>query len=399
MKKPSMELSANEKLEVFAGALLTAGIISVAYLLAHYLLRTFLQFELSSPFLRDIQFSIRNVPNLYRRITGFMTLAYVVLLFLITLLQTQRRLNQIRLQHILAYINYMTLGNYDERIPLKQTGPYETVAQNINALMDNIQEAISRQLESERTKDELITNIGHDIRTPLTSILGYLGLLRKEAKDLDENQQEFIQVAYTKAKTMEVLVNDLFDYTRTLESSAHMQVMDQIPLESFIQQVLADFDLKAQSKGVQLNYRIHPEDLTGSFDPEKMARVLSNLVSNGLKYGKGASHITTLVWTQAGDAHAFQDPDQLSLNLKRFETIDSWLLFEVRNNGELLPEEELEAIYERSYRGDQSRNGQEPGSGLGLSIVRNIINLHSGHTYAYIDGDELVFRAAIPQSH
>ena len=127
-----------------------------------------------------------------------------------------------------------------------------------------------------------------------------------------------------------------------------------------------------------------------------MARVFNNLITNALKYGTGASQIVVKAYP-AQNLKALDLPS--SCQFKRINPVKSWVILEVRNDGELLEEAELNKIFERSYRSDQSRNSKEKGSGLGLSIVKNFIQAHHGHVFALVEGQELVFRMCLPQFH
>lgn len=397
IKVPSMDISQSERLEILFSGFLTAGIISAIYLIIYFLIVSIIRMPTTSNFILNIKTWMYQSNN-YNMTMDFITFLYVFALFSILFIQTRRRLERARLNHILDYVEYMGLGNYDQRIPVEKTGRYHTVAENINELMDNIKLSISKQQESEKSKDELITNVGHDIRTPLTSVIGYIDILRKKENLSEEQKIQYLEVAYSKAKSMEILVNDLFDYVKSIDSQMQLDLIENISMEGFLSQVVMEFQIQAEKKSIELMVDVEPENLLATFDPDKMARVFGNLVNNALKYGIGASHI--ILKAKTVDNQTYREETNFSFNEntdKRFKDIHHWVICEVRNNGELIPEEYLENIYARSYRGDKSRNYNEPGSGLGLSIARNIVNMHGGNTFAQIEEDELIFRIDIPQ--
>lgn len=395
--RPSMELSRSQRFEIFFSGMLMTFLISAIYLIAFLFLYTIIRLPSTNNIIISVKLWLTTGDN-YTTLTDVITIIYVVALFGTLITQTRRRIERARLEQLLSYIVYMGEGNYDIRIPIDKAGRYEDLAYSVNDLMDNIEESIRMQEESERTKDELITNIGHDIRTPLTSVIGYLRVLESQ-RDLPEVERyQYLSIAKRKAQDMDVLVNDLFDYTKSLDSSMKLNYFEDMSIDQFFDQIVSEFQLEASKKDVKLKSFVSPEELVGSFDPERMARVFGNLVTNALKYGVGASHVILTARAVTHETYQLHEREMSNeVVQKRFKEIYSWLIFEVRNNGELLSEEELEVIYNRSYRGDKSRTANVPGSGLGLSIVRNIVHLHGGNTYAEIDGEDLVFRVDLPQ--
>lgn len=287
----------------------------------------------------------------------------------VTISRVNKRITALRLDHILDYLKYISKGNYDLRIPETEVGELTDVIASINSLVESTVKAMEEERRIEKTKDELIANVGHDLRTPLTSIVGYLGLIENQKYQSQEELLLYTNIAYEKALSMQNLVNDLFDYAASRLTSYEVNPIE-VQINFFFEQLAADFEIMASDKQVEIIVDVKPEDLVVSFDPDKMARVINNLITNALKYGHGASHIILKAYPQ--------DKDTVCL--------------EVRNNGELVHEDEHEKIFQRSYRADQSRNGNVPGTGLGLAIVRNIIEQHEGRVYALIEANEMVFR-------
>ena len=249
----------------------------------------------------------------------------------------------------------------------------DEVVSSINHLVDSTVRAIEEERKIEKSKDELITNIGHDIRTPLTSVIGYLGLIENQQYHSQEELARYAHVAYRKAQQMQSLVQDLFTYTATRQTTTEISPV-QVQVLRFMEQLVADFELSAREKTIELRLDIRPKNLVASFDVDKMARVFHNLLSNALKYGIGAHYIELL---------AYQEED--------------YIYFKVKNDGQPLDKSELEDIFQRSYRADQSRSANQPGTGLGLAIVRNIVELHHGRVYAEVEGKETIFTIEIPQ--
>ena len=171
-----------------------------------------------------------------------------------------RRYHQMQLRHIISELHYIANGHFDHRISFSVNTDMQKVIDSINSLVDSTVEAINEEKAIEQSKDELITNVSHDIRTPLTSIIGYLGLLKNGAVTSREDMMKYINIAYDKAEQMKSLANDLFEYT-TLKSTKTKLTLSPVNILSMMEQVAAGFELEAEKKGISFT-------LIGSF-PEK----------------------------------------------------------------------------------------------------------------------------------
>jgi signal transduction histidine kinase len=277
-----------------------------------------------------------------------------------------------QLSHIINELHYISLGNFDHRIPFKLKGDLEQVVQSINSLVDSTLQAIEEERAIEKSKDELITNVSHDIRTPLTSILGYLGLIEENKQLKIEDIRAYTHVAFSKAKQMKVLVDDLFEYTKVRQPNKSL-TFSNIDLHAMIDQLSVEFELQAQKKAVLFNVSTDPEKIFVELNPEKFVRVFENLITNALKYGKNATII--------------------EINAK---TIGKEVIITVRNNGQQIPAQSLDKLFDRFYRVEDSRNQETGGSGLGLAITQNIIAQHHGYIYAESNRDWTSFIIHLP---
>lgn len=265
------------------------------------------------------------------------------------------RYHQMQLRHIISELHYIANGHFDHRISFSVNNDMQKVIDSINSLVDSTVGAINEEKAIEQSKDELITNVSHDIRTPLTSIIGYLGLLKNGAVTSQEDMLKYINIAYDKAEQMRSLANDLFEYT-TLKSTKTKLNVTPINIKSMMEQVAAGFELEAEKKGIAFSVKARPDDLIVNADVEKLVRVYNNLISNALKYAAGASRIN------------------LVANLINHEQVE----LRVENNGEPIPKDKLKKIFDRFYRVESSRNTKTGGTGLGLSIVQGAVELHGG---------------------
>ncbi len=369
-----MRLTRSERSELIVEAIITMSLIFLLYLSALLIYRQAIDYKLN---FFGLDTTLRHMLGLTRQqiivSVYIFSLASCVVAILVTNWRVKRRINQMKLAHILDYLKYIAQGHYEIRIPQTDLGEMDEVVSSINHLVDSTVKAIEEERKIEKSKDELITNIGHDIRTPLTSVIGYLGLIENQQYHSQEELARYAHVAYRKAQQMQSLVQDLFTYTATRQTTTEIKPV-QVQVLRFMEQLVADFELNAREKAIELRLDIRPQNLLASFDVDKMARVFHNLLSNALKYGAGAHYIELL---------AYQEED--------------YIYFKVKNDGQPLDKSELEDIFQRSYRADQSRSANQPGTGLGLAIVRNIVELHHGRVYAEVEGKETIFTIEIPQ--
>lgn len=285
-----------------------------------------------------------------------------------------RRYHQMQLRHIISELHYIANGHFDHRISFSVNNDMQKVIDSINSLVDSTVGAINEEKAIEQSKDELITNVSHDIRTPLTSIIGYLGLLKNGAVTSQEDMLKYINIAYDKAEQMKSLANDLFEYT-TLKSTKTKLNVTPINIKGMMEQVAAGFELEAEKKGIAFSVKARPDDLIVNADVEKLVRVYNNLISNALKYAAGASRIN------------------LVANLINHEQVE----LRVENNGEPIPKDKLKKIFDRFYRVESSRNTKTGGTGLGLSIVQGGVELHGGTIRCESNKDWTSFIILLPR--
>lgn len=369
---PSMHFTRNEKIEIFLNMVIVVGCLFFVYFSLNILYIEFLSRPM--PFIQDSD--VTTFEYFEWTLTGVLLVRDFFKFFMIifgtifSYARFRKKVETIRLRHVVDYVTYIAQGHYDIKIPEVEMGNLTIMIRSINRLVESTVRAREEELKVEKTKDELIANVGHDLRTPLTSIIGYLSLIEEEKYQSHQQLLQFTHNAYDKAILMQHLVNDLFEYASSRLTTYELEKV-QVPVSLYLEQISADFDTMAIQKSIQIVVEVSPENLVAYFDPEKMVRVFNNLISNALKYGIGATKIRLLAWENM---------------------TDNQVIFEVRNDGALLEEDELEKIFQRSYRSDASRNFDIPGTGLGLAIARNIIETHEGKIYALIDQNEMVFR-------
>ena len=284
----------------------------------------------------------------------------------------RRRYHLYQMNHIIGELHYIAQGHLDHRIPFRLKGSEQHVISSVNALVDSAVKSMDDERKIEKSKDERITNVSHDLRTPLTSIIGYLGLIEDKQYQSEEDILKYTHTAYEKAKQMKNLVEDLFEYTKVQQHGAPVNIM-QIDLNQLLEQLTASFELEGQHRGIEISSKVVPNPLMIEADPEKLGRVFNNLVANAFKYGNGASYIRV---------DARQRADKVEVT--------------VANDGTPIPAQSLDHLFERFYRAEASRSRATGGTGLGLAIVKSIVDLHHGTVTVTSDENETAFVVTLP---
>ena len=370
-----LKLTGREKSSLFFEGLLTIILLGLINIALITIIQTMIQ---SNPGVQSGIFIIKQslvIGPFHAQIWSYqrIVMAFLVLIDIGVLWwRLLRRYHLYQLDHIIGELHYIAQGHLDHRIPFRVNGNQQHVITSVNALVDTITQAMQEERASEKSKDELITNVSHDLRTPLTSIIGYLGLIEDHQYQSEEDIVKYSHIAYDKAKQMKNLVEDLFEYTKVQQHGAPVNLMT-VDLGQLLEQVGASFELEADKKGIAINVSCEPTPLSITADPEKLGRLFSNLVANALKYGHGASYIH-LTAKQLGEK----------------------VVITVADDGEKIPAESVKHLFERFYRVESSRNKATGGTGLGLAIVQSIVELHHGSVTARSDDQETAFVVTLP---
>ncbi|MEO4053008.1 HAMP domain-containing sensor histidine kinase [Solibacillus sp. CAU 1738] len=266
------------------------------------------------------------------------------------------------LKYISETVQHIANGKLGKTIDIKGKDELSQLAGNINYMSKELENKFIHERQLEKVKNELITNISHDLRTPLTSIIGYLNLI-KSGQYKNENQlQEYFETIYSKSQRLNYLMDELFEFTR-LSSPDAMLNLYKIDLASLLQQIVGEYIPIFEEEHLSVRNSITNEDIPVLIDVEKMVRVYENLFMNAIKYSIKPSEIN------------------ISLISK-----ENTVALKVSNRVEQPPVDNVNKLFERFYRGDMSRMGEQ-GTGLGLSISKRIVELHNGDIHAeYKDG-------------
>lgn len=257
-------------------------------------------------------------------------------------------------------IKRLQSGNLNEKINTEWLfGSFKTIAEDLNALADVVQLAAEKQLKAERMKTELITNVSHDIKTPLTSVINYIDLLQQP--HTEEEGEAYLEVLSRQSARLKKLVEDLMDMSKASSGNMAVNVTTVDAVET-VNQALGEFADKLEAANLTPVFRMLDGQLQMQADGRITWRVLSNILSNVVKYALPGTRVY--------------------LDLKKE---DRWVVLSVKN----ISREELnisaEELTERFVRGDASRNTE--GSGLGLNIAQSLMRLQKGSLELTVDGD------------
>ena len=255
----------------------------------------------------------------------------------------------------------MSAGDLSHRLEIPEDNELGDIAMHLNDMSVSIKELMDKEREAERTKNELITNVAHDLRTPLTSIIGYLDLLAHKDGLSMETMREYAGIGYTKARKLETLIEDLFGYTKLNYGKIAMNV-SRIDLVKLLGQMMDEFYPSFEEKGISYDLTTNLASIMINADGKLIARLFDNLINNAIKYGADGKRIEVKV---------IGDGPKVTVT--------------VTNYGKVIPADELPYIFDKFYRVEQSRSSSTGGTGLGLAIAKNIVQMHGGTITAESD--------------
>lgn len=375
-KDNTLKLTSYEKWVLVGEGFVTAGIIVLLYYSAYQifqiLVTAFPKFFEDFWFFGDLFIEMKDQSLL--QVNPFVYIFLFLLAIVAIIWRLRRRYRNYEIRHIISELHYIAQGHFEYRIPPSSDKDLQDFIDSIHVLVDSTVAAMEEERRIEQTKDELITNVSHDIRTPLTSIIGYLGLVEQNRHVSQEEGNRYVHTAYKKARQMKVLVDDLFEYTTVRQKDTPLNII-QFDMVQLLEQLAIDFQIEADEVGMGIEIISKTEKYKMEGDSEKLVRVFSNLLSNALKYGKDGNKIVV---------------EMVPLNSDEIRII-------FKNDGEPIPEEALEQLFERFYRAESSRTQESASTGLGLAIAKNIVELHAGTITVETNEDWTAFIMELPR--
>ncbi|MCR5742837.1 MAG: HAMP domain-containing histidine kinase [Lachnospiraceae bacterium] len=258
------------------------------------------------------------------------------------------------IRQITQAMDELSKGNLNIDVPVVGDDELASLASSLNTMADDIQTLIERERATEKSKNELITNVAHDLRTPLTSILGYLELLEARPDIDEQTRQKYISIACMKAKHLQGLIEELFGFTKLNYGKLALRV-SELDIVQLLNQLIDEFYPVFDNNGIECEFSTNVQELRMTADGALIARLFDNLINNAVKYGK--------------------DGKMLIVKLNYAEPV---VTITVTNFGAVIPEEEIPYLFNKFYRTEKSRSSTTGGTGLGLAIAKNIAELHGG---------------------
>lgn len=297
---------------------------------------------------------------------SFFALVLSVLVFIsVFIVITNRKIKY--LDDIAKGVKVVAGGDLSYRIEEKGKDEITGIAININTMAEEIERRIHSERSAEKTKGELITNVSHDLRTPLTSVMGYIGLIKEGKYENDAMMKEYLNIAFNKSNQLKELIEDLFEYTK-LNNNGIVIDKQKVNLVEFLSQIIEEYMPLFDENSLNVVKKFVDDKTEVNIDAGKMVRVFENLFSNAIKYSFKPGEVVISSYENNGYANIV-----------------------IRNRGESITKEKIDKLFDRFYRVDEARNSNVKGSGLGLAISKNIIELHEGKIWAECVGNDISF--------
>lgn len=251
-------------------------------------------------------------------------------------------------------------GNLDFVLDVEGNDEFSELCQDFEEMRRRLKESTEEKNLIEKENKELISNISHDLKTPITAIKGYVEGIMDGVADTPEKMDRYIRTIYNKANEMNLLINELTLYSK-IDTNRIPYNFTTISAKGYFGDCAEDLSVELESKGAEFTYRnFMDDDCKVIVDPEQLRRVINNIVSNSLKYTDKPKVEITMDVKDVGD----------------------FIQIELGDNGRGIAAKDLPFIFDRFYRADASRNSSKGGSGIGLSIVKKIVEEHGGNIWA-----------------
>lgn len=263
------------------------------------------------------------------------------------------------------------LAQPDDR-PIVLSDAMKNVQDELNLMREQALRGAAAAKEAEQRKNDLVVYLAHDLKTPLTSVIGYLTLLRDEPQISPALRAKYTGIALDKAERLETLINEFFDITRFNLTQLTLEP-EPVNLTRMLEQITFEFNPVLAEKSLGWDLRLAP-DVRIVCDPDKLERVFDNLIRNAVNYSSPATEI--LVWLEQSGGR---------------------VTVRIANHGKTIPPEKLDRIFEQFFRADSSRSSATGGAGLGLAIAREIVELHGGTIAAQSADERIVFTVTLPE--
>ena len=262
---------------------------------------------------------------------------------------------------------------YEQEKPVELPNALLDVENEMNLIRETSINNARYAKEAEQRKNDLIVYLAHDLKTPLTSVIGYLTLLRDEGQISEELRQKYLSISLEKAERLEELINEFFEITRFNLTSIALEY-SSVNLTRMLEQIVFEFGPMLASKDLTCRLKADP-DIRIACDADKISRVFDNLLKNAVNYSHEGTEIVVMASANA----------------------DGDVSITFINHGTTIPEQKLARIFEQFYRLDTARSSASGGAGLGLAISKQIVETHGGSIRAESADGLIVFTVALPR--
>jgi two-component system sensor histidine kinase VanS len=269
-------------------------------------------------------------------------------------------------------VQKISKGDLKVIIPIRGNDEFSKIALSLNAMTEELILILNRERAAEKSKNDLITSVAHDLRTPLTSIIGYLDLIKRKPELDEETREKYIEIAYNKSKRLENLTNDLFGFTKLNHGQMTVELRN-LNLVQLLRQLLDEFYPSIEERQLECEFKSSDSNIFVEGDGNLLARLFDNLISNAIKYGSEGKTII--------------------VEIRKLE--DYRVSIQVINYGKIIPKYDLEHLFDKFYRVDSSRSPDTGGTGLGLAIAKSITKMHGGTIEARSDVHGTVFEVIL----
>ncbi|MCS7461361.1 HAMP domain-containing histidine kinase [Paenibacillus doosanensis] len=360
----SMVRSFRSKMLVLLGlSMLFSGLITfLFYKVLQLYYHTFVKFE--EP-LAYVRLFINKVGDINFFLLFFVPLATLFFFFL-------TKPYAMYFNEISSGIRHLASGDFQQRVHIPSGDEFEDIATDINLASEKLQQAVERGDFAETSKDRLVLNLAHDLRTPLTSVIGYLDFILNDEQLTREQVRQYAVIAFQKSQRLEKLVDELFEITRMNYGMLAFE-KKTIDLSELLIQLNEELYPIFEKHRLETRLNVAPGLLVAG-DGDLLARVFENLLTNAVRYGRDGRFI---------DMNAHPDAEAA--------------VVQVVNYGSPIPPEELPHIFDMFYTGDKARSHLEGGTGLGLFITKNIVTQHDGTVAAESSKQRTIFEVRLPR--
>ncbi len=264
------------------------------------------------------------------------------------------------IRHLKEATQNIKEGNLDFEMAVESDDEIGQLCRDFEEMRKRLKESTEEKVRVDQQNKELISNISHDLKTPITAVKGYVEGLMDGVADTPEKQEKYIRTIYNKANDMDRLINELTFYSK-IDTNRIPYVFDKINVHEYFADCVEELGLELEQRNIRLGYfNYADEDILVIADAEQLKRVINNIISNSIKY---------------------MDKLNGSINI-RVRDVGDFVQVEIEDNGRGIEARDLPYVFDRFFRTDASRNSSKGGSGIGLSIVKKIIEDHGGKIWA-----------------